>query len=207
MDLPEDLASDFAEFLNDAAGAHAYALDGLRLAREHWSRTVAESVDPDAPVRMGIPDVKQGAIEYQRWRLSSIPDRLGPEGPVAQLIGQQWIIMVYTRWDNIYRRQVATHLGLKDQKKLEIPIFGDLRRMRNDAAHGGVATAEWTGHCEILSHWFSVGDVLMIDPAKVAEFMQRVAQEFGLRILPEESPGYWRDRWFRILQGRLGGST
>ena len=72
-----DVLTEFQGVLNDAAGAHAAALEGLRLWREQVAGYVAEAPNPDADFLIGHgPPERQQTLAYQRWRIGSLEERL-----------------------------------------------------------------------------------------------------------------------------------
>lgn len=60
---------------------------------------MAEAIDKDKPIIRGVPSAEhpEGVIAYQLWTLSSIPDRLAEDGPVALQIGHQWAVGTFTQ--------------------------------------------------------------------------------------------------------------
>jgi hypothetical protein len=53
--------------------------------------------------------------------------------------------------------------------------MGDLRRIRHDILHHrGVASADNTAKCEVIAHWFGVGQPIVIAGEHISEFMALV---------------------------------
>jgi hypothetical protein len=179
MGLFDEVKSELASFLNDAAGAHAFALMGLHLAHEQMTRVAAESINPTAPMLMGVGDPSEaGTVAYQSWSLNTIPDRLTDDGQVAIQLGQQWIVTVYAHWEHYFRSRFAEALGCS-RDDVRVPLMGDMRHLRHDVLHHrGVATEEHTGRCEVLKDWFAAGEMILIDTKKVAQFMRHVGLTF-----------------------------
>jgi hypothetical protein len=89
--------------------------------------------------------------------------------PVETMLGQQWIVFVFSAWEEDYRRRLAGSLGcLPDD--LRFPLLGDLRLLRNDVVHHhGIASARNAARCEVL-HWFTEGDQIRLDLDHLVEF-------------------------------------
>lgn len=168
---------EFVDVLNELAGVHAFSLQGVREARKYWEKKLA-SVEPpstaDSTVYIGDghPDWPTSTA-YSKWRLGDLPELLGEGGSVATRVSQQWVIAVYTEWEEHYRKRISKAMGLSELLKL--PPFGDLRLFRHDIVHHrGIATAEHSGKCEVFTGWFRPGETMYFDTNKVAEFMKAV---------------------------------
>jgi hypothetical protein len=163
--------------LNELAGIHAFALQGVREARKYWEDKLAAAEPPStADSTVYVSDGHPAwptSVAYSKWRLGDLPELLGEGGSVATRISQQWVISVYTEWEEHYRKRISEAMGLSEPLKL--PPFGDLRLFRHDIVHHrGIATADNSGRCEVFTGWFRPGDVMHFDTAKVAEFMRAV---------------------------------
>ncbi|WP_157101173.1 hypothetical protein [Nocardia shimofusensis] len=86
--------------------------------------------------------------------------------------GRMWLPTFFSRWEEDYRHQLAAVHGCKP-RDLQIPFFGDLRKLRNDVAHrGGVARADGAATCEILQ-WFEAGDPIVLTHTHFKEVIDR----------------------------------
>ncbi|HZQ46824.1 MAG TPA: hypothetical protein VFC07_07435, partial [Verrucomicrobiae bacterium] len=57
----------------------------------------------------------------------------------AQLL----IVLLYSFWEHEYRPKLAEALGLANPNELRMPLFGEIRELRNDVLHHhGVVTRE-----------------------------------------------------------------
>jgi hypothetical protein len=168
---------EFVDVLNELAGVHAFALQGVREARKHWEDKLAaveppSTADSTVYISDGHPEWPT-SVAYSKWRLGDLPELLGGGGSVATRISQQWAIAVYAEWEEHYRRRISDAMGLSEPLKL--PPFGDLRRFRHDIVHHrGIATAQHSGGCEVFTDWFRPGETMYFDTHKVAEFMKAV---------------------------------
>lgn len=107
------------------------------------------------------------------WPIKSLPERLADDGPVAEQLGQQWLVLVCTEWEDHYRQRIADAAGVP-KNEVKSPAMGDVSKMRNDVVHHrGVATKGNSGRCEALT-WFKPGDRMLIQQARVREFMEHL---------------------------------
>jgi hypothetical protein len=141
---PDPAFQEFVNVLNELAGVHAFALQGVREARKYWEDKLAAAQPPTtADSTVSISDGHPAwptSVAYSKWRLGDLPQVLGDDGSVATRISQQWVIAVYAEWDEHYRRRISKAMNLPEPLKL--PPFGDLRLFRHDIVHHkGVATA------------------------------------------------------------------
>jgi hypothetical protein len=176
--LMDRILAELSESLNLSAGAHSCASMGLRFVAERFdsaSRLVEPNPDnPDPTLYFGLGDPNEAASrQYARWKVSELSQRLAQDGPVVAELGRQWLILIFTQWDSNFRPRLAAALGV-EVAQLKVPVFGDLRHMRNDLLHnGGVASKDHTGRCESL-HWFEPGKPIVITAEQIAEFMENV---------------------------------
>jgi hypothetical protein len=168
---------EFVDVLNALAGAHAFALAGLDKERKYWKERLASAETPvtaDSTVYIadGRPEFPS-TVAYSKWRLGDLPELLGVGGAVMTRVSQQWVISAYAEWEEHYRGLISEAMGLSEP--LELPMFGDLRRFRNDIVHHrGIATAEKSGKCEVFTDWFQPGQTMFFDIYNVAEFMTKI---------------------------------
>jgi hypothetical protein len=168
---PLEVVNEFLALMNDVAGAHALSLVGLIQLRsvvldvEPENRTVESTMF----IGHGDPNSPEG-FAYQRWRLDELPNQLHADGPIVRALGQQWVVMVASQWNDHYRQRLADAKGIAKNDVAD-PYLADVNRMRNDVVHHrGIATKRNTGRCEQL-RWFDVGEPIHVMPAHIAEFM------------------------------------
>lgn len=183
-DDPQTVIDEFLAQMNDVAGVHAMALMGIRrvhaLAMEH--EPVDRTPESSFSIGHGDPNTPEG-FSYQRWLYDELDEKLAIDGPVARALGQQWVVMVASLWNDYYRQRLADAKGIHKNEVAD-PCLADINRMRNDIVHhGGIATARGCGRCEAL-RWFEAGDEIHIYQAHVAEF----ADYLGLIEPPPGSP-------------------
>ena len=174
---------DLRAFLHEMAAAHLFGAIGLVEQQQKFQRMLAESAasgtpDPMIHVGNGSPASSDWA-PYVTWRLAELPERVAPGGQFSTLLGQLWIVTVYTAWEHGYRKAIAGELGHSQPEDLVCDEMGDLRHMRNDIVHHrGVATADHTGRCRVL-HWSQVDQQISIGPPHVEQFMGLIGKRLA----------------------------
>jgi hypothetical protein len=59
------------------------------------------------------------------------------------LAAQLLIVLIFSFWEHEYRPKFAAALGLKNSTDLKVPLFGDLKFLRNDIVHHkGIVTRD-----------------------------------------------------------------
>jgi hypothetical protein len=170
----EQVVRDLERLLAMAAGTHAIAVDGIRLEYKQLRSLPVDPANPDPLIYFdtGGPN-DPSSQKYAAWSRGNLPMMLDEDGLVIRQLGQQWAAFVYDEWESWVRPRLADAHGC-DVKDIEVAVFGDLRRIRNDIIHnGGTASEEWTGKCRVL-RWFVPGHAIAIKAKHVAEFMALV---------------------------------
>lgn len=109
-----------------------------------------------------------GVMREHEWLMEVAPGP--PENPIERALGHQFVVFVYAGWEHEYRARLARAHGCNGGD-LQIPILGDLRRLRHDVLHHhGIATSKNSGKCEVVGHWVKVGEPIVIGPDEVGEF-------------------------------------
>ncbi|SUA31366.1 Uncharacterised protein [Mycolicibacterium fortuitum] len=95
--------------------------------------------------------------------------------PVQQLLYGQWFAYMHSLWDEQYRGRVAAAHGTApdgnpwDSRDIRVPLFGDIRRIRNDFIHNKGIVDE-ASETEVL-HWFTDGKVAAIKPEQMMSLL------------------------------------
>lgn len=191
---PDDVWNEFIACMHDLAGAHGLAVMGVH--RIEGSIPDISELPPDKDedskffIANSDPSMK-GAFVYQNWKIDEMPDKLSPNGPVIKALGQQWLVMVYAEWDEHFRERLARAEGI-EKNEIQDPVFGDLRLIRHDIIHcRGMATAEHSGKCQVLTDWMEIGKPIHIMPLHVAILMEYLGQ---VESPPSDSVQPWRVR-------------
>ncbi|MCC9179418.1 hypothetical protein [Mycolicibacterium mageritense] len=95
--------------------------------------------------------------------------------PVQQLLYGQWFAYMHSLWDEQYRGRVAAAHGTApdgspwDSRDIRVPIFGDIRRIRNDYIHNKGIVDE-ASETEVLT-WFTEGKAAAITPEQMMSLL------------------------------------
>jgi len=78
----------------------------------------------------------------------------------AQLL----IVLLYSFWEHEYRPRLAGSLGLADADGLKIPLFGDIRLVRQDIIHHrGVVTKDTATKLSVLAGFHEGNEILLAE--------------------------------------------
>jgi hypothetical protein len=180
----EEIYAELREVLNALAGAHAFALQGIRKERDYWEGQLKNATPPTnshstVSLANGPPDAPS-TVAYSKWQLGELPQLLAGGGEVMTRISHQWVISTFAEWDEHYRPRITEALGLDEP--IGWPPFGDLRHFRNDVVHNrGRASREHSGKAQVFTDWFQRGEAMFFDVFKVAEFMSEVQAVESMR--------------------------
>ena len=87
--------------------------------------------------------------------------RNSTDGTNHLLLGRMVIVSLYHSWDEIHRHRIAEMIGVAPEE-LKVPIFGDLRRIRNAIIHNkGIFDVDPL-RLEVVN-WLTRGDQVSID--------------------------------------------
>jgi hypothetical protein len=166
---PLIVIDEFIARANDVSGVHSISLVSV----SQFKATVPRPTNPTSESSLflghGDPNTPDG-FAYQRWRFDDLDENLGPDGLVWRTLGQQWLVLIASLWNDEFRGRLAAAKGIEKNDVLD-PVLADINRMRNDVVHHrGVATAKNSGRCEEL-RWFAPGQAIHIYPMHVAAFM------------------------------------
>ena len=100
--------------------------------------------------------------------------RTAPDGPMERLAFKGWLREVYYLWERHYRNQLkheARHLPGAIHPRLE--VLGDLKDIRNDLVHKGIARRGKAADCKIL-RWFTQDEEIQIRMRHVLDFLNQM---------------------------------
>ena len=167
------------------------SLMGIIKMAEFAAKLPAPQPDSTLFVGHGNPNSADG-FAYQRWPIRSLNARLAPEGPIVRALGQQWVVMVASKWNDRYRARIAPALGI-ETNELKDAAMADINRMRNDIVHhNGIATSRNSGRCEMF-RWFADGEPIHVMPEHVSELMAHFGRVQSTSEI--EGSGLWRERY------------
>lgn len=143
------------------------ALKSMAPESEHDADEIPLLIGTGEP---GTPEANVRHITTQGEALA----RSGDGGAHRIAIGNACVVYLFAAWEVRHRAAVASALRLYRVDELKVPLFGDLRLLRNSILHrGGQASKEVEHRSEIL-RWYSEGDDIVIDTVKWDEVRRRV---------------------------------
>ena len=100
--------------------------------------------------------------------------RTAPDGPMEQAAFNAWLYEVWGQWESRYRTQLkrAIH-GLPGACRPRQQVLGDLRHIRNNLLHNGIAKRREAASCEIL-RWFAEGERIQVRLRHVFDFLNQM---------------------------------
>jgi len=174
---------EFTEFLNQSMLMHGLTLAGFRRLLEDELKPDPHQPGLEVLLGFGKPDEPT----WRRFRREDLSAFFAPHGQAPRYVGQQWVIHVDTAWHSHYRPCFAETIG-STRADVQVPLFSDLRLIRNDIVHGkGIATAARSGRCTVLTDWVAVGEPIVVLGENVAKFI-RLAPSSLRRIALSKQP-------------------
>lgn len=170
MEAVLKLIREFDQTLEDLVGLYldagaamiAYAAQ-LQKPHEVYSTESGKSVaeldalpfsygkgDPSDPASLHLHAVTQGGLKARNAK----------DGRNHILLGQRFIVDVYTYWEDGYRSRIAEVLDV-NRKTILADIFGDIRQIRISIIHHRGVALEDVEKCKILN-WFKKGDLIQL---------------------------------------------
>ncbi len=111
------------------------------------------------PVVIGVPLSEQAA----------------PGGPMEAAAYRSWVVEVYRIWETRHRVafERASQPDVPEPIQPKVDPLGDLRRVRNNLLHGGVATTDGAANCKVLL-WFKEGEHVQVRLRHVMDFVNQM---------------------------------
>ena len=139
--------------------------------------SIMSEIDPNEPTPYPDPEHVLHMCSQGGFKKKNAP---GGENQI--MAANMCIVMMYTYWEDLYRKKIADAAGLKDKEDVKNEIMGDLSILRNSIIHhNGVVIAN--KKCKILT-WFKPGDKINIDLGQFTEIKRQI--EKGLSELSQE---------------------
>jgi len=165
---------EFKQAVTTSCAIHGASLTGIRRLADDMVKAPRSPKNPDPTIAFSdgdpnLPTTRHaGRVPFSRFMA------LAAEGGLAeQRLGHQLVVFVYTIWESEYRPKLASALQVPPNN-VEVPILGDLRRIRNDVVHNrGIASADHTAKCVEL-RWFSAGDPILVRHEHIIELDEKV---------------------------------
>ena len=160
------VTSELCHEVNLRTAAMVYMLDGV-----HQFHFRVRQLDPGTHPPFAYPRLRRfPVVGGESWA-----DHSKPGGFMETAIGKWWLVEVFGLWENRYRsalRDAMMQAGVEDAVRGETDPFGDLRLIRNDQLHGGVAKKDGAAACKLL-RWFPEGDPVEIRLDHVLDFFHQ----------------------------------
>ena len=112
--------------------------------------------------------------------------RTEPDGPMEKTLFRGWVSEVYDLWESHYRTQLQHEVhDLPGAIRPRQQVLGDLRHIRNNLLHNGVAKPGEAASCEIL-RWFKEGELMQVRLRHVFDFLNQMGWlSEGSIVVPE----------------------
>ena len=138
-------------------------------------------------------------LSYPRLRVAplltgeSLFRRTEPNGPMEQAVFRGWISDVYDQWESRYRNRLRHEISdLPGRIRPRQQVLGDLRHIRNNLLHNGVAKQGEAASCEIL-RWFKANKPMHVQLRHVFDFLNQMGwlSEDPVNLLEEGKLSHW----------------
>ena len=142
----------------ESGGAFKTLEDSIRVAGDGYLK-------PKYPSLRVFVDIKGEAL----FR------RTAPGGSMEQTAFKGWVAEVYDLWESRYRTLLKHDVReLPGAIRPRQQVFGDLRHIRHNLLHNGIAKRGEAADCEIL-RWFSKDERMQIRLRHVLDFLNQLA--------------------------------
>lgn len=140
----------------------------------------------DAPYMYGEGDPNVSMPEIFHYSIQKeYKQRNSEDGKNYQFIGNMCLITIYQYWEDFYRGELAKSYSI-EKDELKSDLFGDIRLIRHSIIHHNSVALEEIVRCKILK-WFSPGDKIFIDKAKLLEVIKNIQHfNFSFRLKKKE---------------------
>ena len=113
----------------------------------------------------------RGSLKLRREPLYM---RTAPDGSMEQAVFKGWVSDVWDLWESRYRTQLKHDIReLPGAIRPRQQVLGDLRHIRNNLLHNGIAKRGEAADCEIL-RWFSDGEGMQVRLRHVIDFLNQM---------------------------------
>lgn len=161
-------------------------LDGIHAKhlaeRQRLIRVISESGGALKTLEDSIPVAGDGYLgpKYPSLRVfldmkgEALFRRTAPGGSMEQTAFKGWVAEVWYLWESSYRNQLRhDNREMPGAIRPRHQVLGDLRHLRNDLFHNGIAKRGEAGNCEVL-RWFSEGERMHIRVRHIFDFLNQM---------------------------------
>ena len=100
--------------------------------------------------------------------------RTAPDGSIEQFLFKAWLCEIWDLWESHYRTQLkSTIQGLSNTIRPRQNVLGDLRHIRNNLIHRGIARRNEAASCQVL-RWFTENENMQIRLRHVFDFLNQM---------------------------------
>jgi len=164
-----ETAQEFADRLDKLYGLYLDTtlgfkanLDVLKNGQEASAHLVSDPTELyNLPVFIGRgdPNNPNNVLLYQTTQ-GKFKARNAPGGANYRLLSQYFVVLAFHLWEHEYRPRIASLFGLKEADEFKMPIFGDIRLLRNEILkHRGVLTKDTVKKLQVVGG-LQVGGVI-----------------------------------------------
>ena len=194
------LWNEFQHNVNVATNSLIYLLEAIHGKHLVERQRLIQAVDASGGTLMTLEDAVRAVGDvcfvpaYSTLRarplLSGEPlfGRTSPGGSMERTAFNGWLYEVWNLWESRYRTQLKHEVrDLSGAIRPRQQVLGDLRHIRNNLLHNGVAKRGEAASCEIL-RWFAEGEKMQVRLRHVFDFLNQMGW------LHEESIIFLADR-------------
>lgn len=118
-----------------------------------------------------------GAKSTARKAISDIPTKFAvqgmtKDGPFSQMIAHGLIVLIYTMWEDQYRGEIATELGV-NTNWIMCDVMGEVRHLRNWFAHRVENTKAELDKLHIFK-WPRQGKEVLVTSREMAQLIEQI---------------------------------
>ncbi len=178
-----ETTQEFAGRLDALYGLYLDATTGFRhnvaateKAQEQTAQLVSDRAELDqAPITYGRGEHNDpNSVRQHQTTQGEYKARNSPGGSNYRLLSHTLIVFAFQLWEHEYRPRIAKLLGIEKTKELKVPIFGDLRHLRNEILHHrGVLRERISNRLEVISGR-EVGQVISFSQADVEQLVHDI---------------------------------
>lgn len=163
--MSQQIMDEFSSEFRRSSGVMTFTSVGIKMFSDSLKWDIsANNPDPQIILSRSSPtdaDARPDAM----WHKSEIEDAAKPDGWLQGWITQAWIALIYSRWEDHYRKLFADAAGV-DRKKVSCDVIGDIRNLRNDVIHHNGIAGENTRKNKIFTR-FNDGDRILLTPEDI----------------------------------------
>lgn len=170
----------FQHDVNVATNSLLHLLNAVHTTHETERQRLAHAMSTPGGDLRTVEDIGSTVPAYPRSRaypvLAGEPlfRRTAPGGPMEQFVFKGWVSEVWDMWESHYRTQLTDAARpLPGAIRPRQSVLGDLRHIRNNLLHHGIAKRREAASCKIL-RWFKEGEQMQIRMRHVFDFLNQM---------------------------------